>query len=101
MDGEDVVQVAIVTIGPKLGSGPSIGKRHCNSHSISSALHTALQDVGDPELSADLTKITRFTTPETLDAGLVDYLEGRNLGQSGEDGAVHAVSEKRVFLLGA
>jgi hypothetical protein len=51
---EYVYQIPVVTLRPQMGTGGYVDKLAADAHPLPRSAHTALEDIADPELAADL-----------------------------------------------
>ena len=57
LDGEDIVERAVVVVGPELGGGARVDQVRRDAHLVARALDRAFQHVGDAELQPDLGQV--------------------------------------------
>ena len=57
LDAEDVVELAVVDLGPQMPVGRSLDQLDVDAHRVAFALHAAFQNVGDAELPCELAQI--------------------------------------------
>ena len=98
LDGEDIGQVAVVGLGPKMGVGPGIDQLRVHPHFARDPLHAAFEEIGDAELPADLAQVARGAAAILHHARAADHFQVGDPGQVGQDFVLHAVGEDRRSL---
>src|SRR5439155_14238860 len=95
LDLEEIRQVAVVAVGPHLAVVLRVDELHLDAHAVASALHATLEYVGDAQLLADVSQVTRALF--VLEYGRArDDLEIADPGKLVEQLAVDAVGEVRA-----
>jgi len=61
LDGEDVLEFAIVALRPEMTVGLRIDQLQVDVHLLAGLLHAAFEDVGHSQLFADIAQIVRCT----------------------------------------
>src|SRR5262245_55416363 len=57
LDGEDVIQLAVITLSPAMSAGERIDQLRADADAITSTTNTAFEDVAHAELAADLSDV--------------------------------------------
>src|SRR3546814_426840 len=79
-DAEDVVQGALVALGPEMMVGPRIDQLHRNQDVVADLLHAAFDDVRHAQFLRDLLQVVRVACV-LLGRGARDYLQVTDPGQ--------------------
>ena len=95
LDCENVGQLAIESIRPKVRVGRGVNELDIHPHLVVRFLHAALEDVRYPELAGDLREIVRRTF-EMLRRSAGDDFQVRNFRQPGQDFVLDALREVSV-----
>ncbi len=97
LQAEDVVELAVVALGPKVAAGGRVDQLRVDAHLLAGLAHAALQHVSDTERLADLADIDLAPLVAGRRGSRNDRQAG-NLGQVGDQVLGHAVRE--ILLLG-
>jgi hypothetical protein len=93
---EDVVQVAIVALGPQMAVGRALDQLCRDAHAVARFAHAALENMRDIELAGDLSDIDSLRLERERRVARDDGERG-HLAQIGDDVLGDAVAE--IFLL--
>src|SRR5262245_60612670 len=61
LDGENVLELTVVALGPAMGAGHGIDELHGDTNPVTTATNAALQDVTHSQLAPHLTHVRRST----------------------------------------
>ena len=98
LDGENVIERAIIAFGPNVCVGAGIDQLRAYPHAATGPLHTAFQNMRDPELLRDVTQIAPDAALVLLHRGAADHLEVGDFCEVGEDFIGHTLGEERIFF---
>ncbi len=97
LQGEDVVELAVVALGPQMAAGGPVNQLSGDPHPAAGFAHAAFQDVADAQLPGQLAHIEGLALE--LEGGVAgDDEQGRDLGEVGDDVLADPVAE--ILLLG-
>ena len=96
LDGEDVLQIPVVALGPDVVVGLAVDQLHRDAHPVAGLAHAALDDVVHAQFARDLLHVHRLALE--LERGVArDDEQLAEARQVGEDVLGQAVGEE--FLL--
>src|SRR5438477_7603399 len=101
LNGEDVSEIAIVSLRPKMRIVAGIDQLRVHAHTIAYALYTALDQTCNPKLLADFAQVAlgpRFVLHHRSTA---DHLQVGDFGEVSQNFVLHAISEKGVVGIAA
>ena len=101
LDGEDIIDGAIVVLRPLVRIGPGIDQLRVHPHFVAGALHAAFQEMRHPELLADLAQVARGAALVLHHTGAADHFQVRHFRQRGQNLVLHAIGEKDVVRIAA
>src|SRR6516225_10377767 len=100
LEYEDVGELAVVALGPNVGSGRGLDQLRGNAQTVAGSTHATFEDIVHAELTADLLYVDR--TALVGEAAVArDDKEPPDLRQRGDDVLGHAVREKLLFRVAA
>ena len=100
LDGEDVVELPVVRLGPEVAIGLGVDELRDDAHAIAGATYAAVEQRGGAERRADLAQALRALL-ERHDRVARDHLERADLGEMRDDVLGDAVGEVLVLRIGA
>jgi hypothetical protein len=96
LDGKNILQVAIIVLGPKMARALGIDQLRGDPDAVSSLANAPLQNVTDPEVASDVAHVSRLPLPlEARIAG--DDEESAKARQLSGDVLGEAID--KIFLL--
>ena len=100
LDTEDIGELAVVSLGPKMGIGRCIDQLHCHAHLIGRSLNTTLENIQDTELFRDVTQVIRRALV-FLRRSARDHFQIRHLGQARQNFILDSLGEVGVIRVTA
>src|SRR5437762_1962345 len=98
-NGEDIREIAIVSLRPKMRVIACIDQLRINAHAIGCALHAALEHMRHSKLFADFAQIAFYAALIMHHARAADHLQVGDLRQVSEYFVLHTIGEIGVLLL--
>src|SRR5438477_385874 len=99
LNGEDIREIAIVSLRPKMRVIACIDQLRINAHAIGCALHAALEHMRHSKLFADFAQIAFYAALIMHHARAADHLQVGDLRQVSEYFVLHTIGEIGVLLL--
>src|SRR5207245_9902772 len=99
--GEDVGQIAVVMLRPKVGVGSSINQLCAHTHTLPGSLHTSLEYMRDAKLLGDLAKVACCRILVLHHACAANHFQVSDLSEVGKDFILDTISEEGVRLIRA
>src|SRR5439155_8434729 len=60
LHGEDIGQIAVITVGPEMSAGRCIDQLAGDAHALANLAHAAFENIADPKIAADLLNLSGF-----------------------------------------